>query len=836
MTSVGLYHDHNPMTGICQILALSFVVLSLSSSPLFAQSGSWQEVYALDGLGAQAIEVVPGGTYFVASLNAGVYRSTDDGMHWSQHNTGLTNLDVRALLHLPGGIVLAGTWGGGIFRSTNNGVDWAPSNSGISLQSRNIQKIRKADDGTVYAITTSDPVYRSTDNGSSWVKVELGFAASYGCDLQLDANGQMFLGVFGFFCRSTDGGAHWEKLLNEEVFDDIGIAPNGHIFVTSSTSTTSKEAFWRSTDGGTNWVDITSSIISASDYVFQDSTIIVASGKSVYVSRDDGMTWIKAGSGLIASPVLALVQNETGDLFAGMDGHLFRRSRITTDALVISAGSGKWSDPATWDGGIVPGMSTNVTITAGHRVTIDTSSAVCNDLTVNPGGTVQFRNDGIASGILLYGSLTVKGNDLAGGTPGVFMCDSTTSPAFIEHSLTVCQHIKVESGIDSSGIVRLRMGTNGVSAAGCRLNLAGRGPSLISLQKTMPSSSEVFNAITMRKNSFGTVMGMVVLESGNLFMSNNATVGPAYLTLDSGRIATMSGRRWVVLAPAAEAIIGGSQASFVAGALGRGIPPGGGELTFPLSDFDNYRPFVVSPSGNFAPGQYLVVTNVRSNANTGTSTFVGPIDKVSALGYQEIRYYRGDGGPSVCPIVSFSPSYGARDGVAPGNTDLRVAYSTDNRGTWKALAQTTPHMTSLSSPPTTIVPMPLTPGDTLRDGGTPIHVALARLAGTTTNPLDLPHTAVDGSEGQISTFELYQNFPNPFNPTTTIAYQLPVRTHVRLGIFNVLGQEVMALQNGEYAAGPHVVRFDASGLPSGVYFYRLEAGVFTQTRKCVLVR
>jgi hypothetical protein len=92
------------------------------------------------------------------------------------------------------------------------------------------------------------------------------------------------------------------------------------------------------------------------------------------------------------------------------------------------------------------------------------------------------------------------------------------------------------------------------------------------------------------------------------------------------------------------------------------------------------------------------------------------------------------------------------------------------------------------------------------------------------------------SAGIPSAFGLEQNFPNPFNPSTMITYQLPVRTHVRLAVFNVLGQEVMALQNGEYTAGPYAVRFDASGLPSGVYFYRLEAGVFTQTRKCVLVR
>ncbi|MBK7256285.1 MAG: T9SS type A sorting domain-containing protein [Ignavibacteriae bacterium] len=83
---------------------------------------------------------------------------------------------------------------------------------------------------------------------------------------------------------------------------------------------------------------------------------------------------------------------------------------------------------------------------------------------------------------------------------------------------------------------------------------------------------------------------------------------------------------------------------------------------------------------------------------------------------------------------------------------------------------------------------------------------------------------------------LDQNYPNPFNPSTTIAYHLPVRTHLRLAVFNVLGQQVDVLQNGECDAGSHTVRFDAAGLPSGIYFFRLNAGVFTETRKCTLVR
>jgi photosystem II stability/assembly factor-like uncharacterized protein len=87
-----------------------------------------------------------------------------------------------------------------------------------------------------------------------------------------------------------------------------------------------------------------------------------------------------------------------------------------------------------------------------------------------------------------------------------------------------------------------------------------------------------------------------------------------------------------------------------------------------------------------------------------------------------------------------------------------------------------------------------------------------------------------------ATFVLSQNYPNPFNPSTTIRYGLPNRSHVSLTVFNTLGQQVSIPQNGDQDPGYHEVRFDGSGLPSGVYFYRMQAGSFTETRKLLLVR
>jgi Secretion system C-terminal sorting domain len=85
-------------------------------------------------------------------------------------------------------------------------------------------------------------------------------------------------------------------------------------------------------------------------------------------------------------------------------------------------------------------------------------------------------------------------------------------------------------------------------------------------------------------------------------------------------------------------------------------------------------------------------------------------------------------------------------------------------------------------------------------------------------------------------FALRQNFPNPFNPGTTIRYELPVASAVRLSLFDILGREVSLLISGRMEAGVHEVRFDASGVSSGVYFCRLQAGDFVQTKKLVVAK
>jgi hypothetical protein len=102
-----------------------------------------------------------------------------------------------------------------------------------------------------------------------------------------------------------------------------------------------------------------------------------------------------------------------------------------------------------------------------------------------------------------------------------------------------------------------------------------------------------------------------------------------------------------------------------------------------------------------------------------------------------------------------------------------------------------------------------------------------------------PYVIVSGTNdppAALRPFSLEQNYPNPFNPTTTITFYLPEDARVRLRLFDVSGAAVRELVDGSMPSGTHKVTLDAHRLASGVYFCRLEAGQFQQTRKLTILK
>ncbi len=115
-------------------------------------------------------------------------------------------------------------------------------------------------------------------------------------------------------------------------------------------------------------------------------------------------------------------------------------------------------------------------------------------------------------------------------------------------------------------------------------------------------------------------------------------------------------------------------------------------------------------------------------------------------------------------------------------------------------------------------------------------------------PVNVGLTDVEATDQLPTEFALYQNYPNPFNPTTTIKFSIPIEMeyipslqHVTLKVYDLLGREIATLVNEEKSPGNYEVRFDSetfrgTSLPSGVYFYRLQAGSYSDTKKLILIK
>lgn len=485
---------------------------------------------------------------------------------------------------------------------------------------------------------------------------------------------------------------------------------------------------------------------------------------------------------------------------------------------ITSLKSGAWNSDTTWVGGVVPTAANSVVIDTGMTVTIGTADAACNDLDVN--GTLAFI-DAANLGLTVNGNLTV-------GFKGFFNTAQTNTVTIARaHTIVLYKNLTVTPG----GKFDMRRGSGATVGVG-RLILTGNTNTTINLSLTAYSSTtEEFNSVVINKSGGAKV----ILASGNLFHNNNSSNSADTLLLINGIIET-GNNHWVHLATTAAGVTGASSASYVNGILGRGLSNSAGATRrLDIGDSTGYRPVTVQTTiSGVATGHYVWAKIVKGDANTGSSTFAGGIDKVSALRYYQIGYFAGTGAPSM-NFARFNPSYRDNDGVTAGNQDLRVAYSADNRATWTGIGPST-DTTNLTVLPRTIVSDSLAPVVVIA-GGSGIHVALARKTGTTTNPLNTG-TSVRTIGGTLpSEFSLSQNYPNPFNPSTAIDFVVPMSGKTSVKVFNLIGQEVATLFNGVAEAGTvNSVRFDAKNLPSGMYICTLRSGALFESRKMMLLK
>jgi hypothetical protein len=243
----------------------------------------------------------------------------------------------------------------------------------------------------------------------------------------------------------------------------------------------------------------------------------------------------------------------------------------------------------------------------------------------------------------------------------------------------------------------------------------------------------------------------------------------------------------------------------------------------------------------------------NNSANSGSCSVGATGDVVHVVwdddrdGNQEVYYKRStDGGanwtddirltndqasqstPNI--VVSGSNVHVVWNDYRNGNFEIYYKVSTDGGVTWSEDTQLT------NFPGTSWSPSIALSGTGLhvvwmddRDGNSEVYYKR--------NPTGNPTTGIaERGEGTAAHFALLQNYPNPFNPATTISYSLPRTGAVSLKVYNVMGQEIAVLADGVHGAGDHTVTWNAEHVASGVYFCRLSAGGFVETKRLVLLR
>ncbi len=248
-------------------------------------------------------------------------------------------------------------------------------------------------------------------------------------------------------------------------------------------------------------------------------------------------------------------------------------------------------------------------------------------------------------------------------------------------------------------------------------------------------------------------------------------------------------------------------------------------LAVPLGD---YAPSFYSLSGPTVRWKDATAIPVNGNSTSGVTIYVMPLPD-SASGYVSIA-------GSVTSSTSKSGVSGAIVYAADANGNI-VGYGfTEADGSY-TISGMAPGMYSVYAD---AVGYSSSGSSTSR----PAYDASGNAVPSSNNNLTVtPETpdAVNGKPIQPTSFSLEQNYPNPFNPTTQIAFSIPQPEHVTITVYNILGQEVVSLLDGDMSAGAHVITWDARNghgeiLPTGVYFYKLSTHDFTAVKKMLLLK
>ncbi|HUI65029.1 MAG TPA: T9SS type A sorting domain-containing protein, partial [Bacteroidota bacterium] len=619
---------------------------------------------------------------------------------------------------------------------------------------------------------------------------------------------------YGGIFLSTDSGTSWTGG-DTGLVDQFGQTPGVSAFAVSGSSLfagTYVSGVFLSTNDGTSWTAVNSGLTDShvTTLVLSGTSLFAGTGSGVFRSTDRGANWTVVSSGLpktdFNSEVLALAVSGT-NLFAGTRGYGIFRS---TD------GGASWTpvDSGLTNSSVqVLAVSPTSDAPGGRNLFAGTYSGVFRS--TDDGARWMDANSGLTNNAFLY-ALGISPASDATGRIDLF---AGTNYGVFRSTNSGIQWTVADFGIDNeSPVFAIAVSGNNIIAGSFppRGGQPDNGGIYVSsnsgttwaapdsgLPHVRDASSTYVSALAVSgTNLFAAVEDNRGEGTAGIFRSTNG--GTTWSEADAGLVDQYRiGPSVNAIAISGTHLLAGTESS----SDGPFYLPGGVYLST-----NNGTSWTAANSG-------LASTSVRALAVSGTNLFAGTANGVFISTNDAASWTAVDSG-----LTSRSVRALVVSPVPDGKAGINLFAGTDSDGVFLSTNSGT-NWTSVNTG------LPKTSVSALAASGGNVFAG-TEASGVWRRPLSEMITSVEGSSAILPMqFTLAQNYPNPFNPTTSIRYAVPSRTHVTLSVYNTLGQLVSTLVNGEEDPGFHEVRFDGSNLASGVYFYRIQAGIFTQARR-----
>ncbi len=659
----------------------------------------------------------------------------------------------------------------------------------------------------------------------------------------IDLNGNLFVGTIdsGIY-YSTNLGNEWSaSRLSGNSINSISSSPNGYVYNTTG------QLVFRSTDQGLNWIQITNGLPAA--YLNQvtcssQDLVFLATSEGLFRTIDFGTNWERIDSGFSDTNIKGVLYCSNGDVYSYTNWSIYR----STD------------DGSSW---------TNLNGLPYGKVTDITSDEV-NNLFLTTGDTVS----------VFYGYRSLD----QGATWEEFGPTCPLLFHFIEVSPEGDLYIQDQFGIyistdlgESWSQISSLTESNCLSFYSNDILFAG---SLTGIRRSTNSGID-WSVVGLPKD-YPRILSLATNSTGILFAGGKGNDPEIYKT-------TNQGQEWFNIDATFDGIIISNldldeNGNLFAGSYGGGIyfsPDFGttwvqrnGGLTdlhiTALKLIMNGEAFVGTSNGGIfrttdyginwvAINQGLTVTRIEDIAMASSGNiYIGTTDGVFGSSDQGLNWtHLNNGWGQYRQVISIAVN--SQEHIFAENSGYGIYRSTDLGNSWMQVS------TEIWSP---IMDIFINSLDTIFAAGangvfrstnngedwTLFNSGLAEFNGTNVFIIDNdgkliagtedrgvcwttdPTTSVENVNNLTNSYILFQNYPNPFNPVTKIEYHVASLNYVSLKVYDILGNEIAVLVNGEIPAGKYEVEFDAGNFPSGIYIYRIMAGIYQETKKMILLK